>query len=356
MAQLEAADKKSFSLEEDEMVSPLFGAAAPGVGVADYDATERSAEQALLSVIKIMYIKAGHKLAQAQQRHYMMKYFLATSQQTFQSAPQILSLLYYVEVLNVMSSAYTIQRQDAWNTWLIYEMLETEVFGNVYENVPEDFHPVMAQAQVNAMTTYYHEASTDLQLLYLEQYLQMLGAPVVPHPTHNAAAASFLEEEATAEPNKPFFPFMGMGMGAMNPQIMTYYASMMRYYSVMLNYQAAEGLYHNAILEQKALNGEENKFGAQIKTYAVGALQQWAYINMMQIFMQFQSMGGLMGMSGGFGHNNAAAAAANSFVQTEAAPTAPVANELTEEQRAALETAVNQFLRPQPILSQPAAQ
>jgi hypothetical protein len=288
---------------------------------------------------------------------------LAVLQSVAAAAPQIgsvVSLMYYLEVLRVMSSAYTIQRQDAWNTWLLYEMIETDIFGNSEENIPEAFLPIMATAQVNAMTAYHHEASTDLQIMILEQYLQMIVAQF--SGTGHAAASSFLEEEATetpaepSNPSKPFFPFMGMGM---NPQIMSYYVMMMKYWSVMFNYQASQGLLTNAMMELKELtDGTENQQGAQVKTSAIYALQQWAYLNMMQIMFEFQSYMAMMNY-GGSHFANANAAAANSFVQTEAsAPQgAPAASEtVTEEQKTLLNSVVNQFLRPQPILPQPAAQ
>jgi len=358
MAQIESTARSSFD-SEDEVYS------APSESIEQYDKIEQSSERALLSVVKIMYIQAGKKLSIAQESHYQTKMQLAMLQGYAAAAPQIgsvVSLMYYLQILRVMSSAYTLQRQDAWNTWLVYEMIETDIFGNVQENIPESFLSVMATAQVNAMTAYHHEASTDLQIMFLEQYLQMLVAQF--SGSHANAASSFLEEEVTetpaepSNPSKPFFPFMGMGM---NPQIMTYYTMMMKYWSVMFNYQASQGLLTNAVMELKELtDGTENTQGAQVKTYAVSSLQQWAYLNMMQTMFEFQSVMAMMSY-GGSNFAHADAAAANSFVQTEAAapeqvPAAAPTATVTEEQKTLLNSVVNQFLRPQPIISQPAAQ
>jgi len=235
MIQMEVADSKSFDIDEDET---LFQAPSGGVSVELYDQTERASERALLSVVKILYIQAGKKLANAQESHYQTKMQLAVLQGVAASAPQIgsvLSLMYYLEILRVMSSAYTIQRQDAFNTWVLYEIIETDIFNNDADNIPEEFQAVLSRAQVNAMTTYYQEASTDLQIMFLEQYLQMLVAQFSGH-----VASSFLEEEVTetpAEPSKPFFPFMGMS--GSNPQVLAYYSMIMKYYSAIFNYQAA---------------------------------------------------------------------------------------------------------------------
>jgi len=301
-----------------------------------------------------MYIKAGKKLSRAQDSHFYNKAVIAA----LQSVPQfssIVSLMYYYEALNAMSSAYTIQRQDAWNTWLLYEIIETDIFGNDVDTVPTEFARMMSKAQVAAMSTYYQEASVDLQMMFIRYYLQSAGMQLLGH--NNAAAAnSFLEEESTAEPaqpNKPFFPMMMMGGGA-NPQM---YLMMMKYWSVMFNFQAAQGLYQFALIEEQSWTADhvDTHLSAQVKTHAVSALQQWAYLNMMQLMFTFQGFA-----MGGVSHNAAAAANANAFVQTEAAAPASAPEtqtpEVTAEQKAVLESAMAQFLRPQPLPQAGAAQ
>jgi hypothetical protein len=365
MIQQEAAASKAqeagSSFEEEEMVPLMFTAPTGAEShsadpAARYDETERASERALLSVIKIMYIQAGKKLSRAQDSHYQTKMQLSVLQTQPQFA-SIVSMMYYLEVLNVMSSAYTIQRQDAWNTWLLYEIIETDVFGNDIDNVPTEFARIMSKAQLAAMSTYYMEASIDLQIMFLKYYL--MSATGIPAHANNAAANSFLEEESesSAEPNKPFFSPMMM-MGGSNPQMMAYYTTMMKYWSVLFNFQAAQGLYQYAHMEEQSWTADhvDPAMSAQVKTYAVSALQQWAYLNMIQVMFDFQSFS--MGAPT-FQHAAAASANANAFVQTEAAPVpAPetaAAPEVTAEQKAMLDSVVSQFLRPQSILPQPVA-
>jgi len=303
-SQMATIERGSESFEEDD---------EEHVG-SNYDEVEANTEKALLYVLKLMYLQAGNKFSLSQQSHYQSKVVAAMMQTSGATNPAMSSslyMLYYLQILRLMNSATTIQRQDAWNTWLLHEIMETNEFDNGHGEVPESFLDTMSRSRESAMQLYYVEATQEFQIMYLEFYLRsMAGVPAASN-----AAASFLEEEMTetpAEPNKPFMPFM---MGGMGPQYLSYYNMYLQYFATMMNVQAAQGLYLHAHSE---VSGEGSEHSETIKASAVQALQQWAYLKFQQ------SMIAMYGLFSGapVAHN---AVAANSLVQTAAETTAPTA-------------------------------
>jgi len=262
-------------------------------GDQSYDDVERNTERTLMHVLKIMYLQAAQKLNEARQSNYQTKVNLALLQQVGAGNPAISSvlyLMYYLESIRLLSSAITIQKQDAWNNWLLHEIMETDEFDNSRTALPTTFSEAMAHSRANAMQLYYTEASYDLQIFYLEYYIQMIAASFGGHANNNnnnaAAASSFLEEEMTAEPSKPFtpftLPFMMMGGGG---QYLGYATLFIKFYAVTMNVQAAQGLLTHA---QADLNPSDvnAKYAGTVKQFAVNALQQWAYLKLQYTMIQ----------------------------------------------------------------------
>jgi hypothetical protein len=304
-SQMATIETNGAALEEDE----------EHVG-SNYDEVEANTERALLYVLKMMYLQAGNKFSLSQQSHYQSKVLVAMLQSSGAAGNPAMSsalyMMYYLQILRLMNSATTIQRQDAWNTWLLHEIMETNEFANGHGDIPSSFLTTMAHSREVAMQLYYTEATQEFQIMYLEFYLRsMAGVPAA----NNAAASSFLEEEMTetpAEPNKPFMPFM---MGGMGPQYLSYYNMYLSYFATIMNVQAAQGLYLHAHSE---VSGEGVEHSEAIKASAVQALQQWSYLKLQQ------SMIAMYGLFSGapVAHNTAAA---NSFVQTAAETSSPTA-------------------------------
>jgi len=289
----------------------------------DYDAIERQSETTLLHVLKIMYLQAAQKLQDAKTSNYQHKAQLSLLVQAGvgQVFPQIIYLSYYLESIRLMSSMITIQRQDAWTTWLLHEIMETDEFDNSKGFVPPTFVKTLAKSREVAMQLYHTEASLDLQIYMMDYYMQFsLMQMLQQQPTNAAGATSFVEEgvSETAEPSKPFFsPFMMMGgmMGGMGgPQYLTYMATYMKYFAIIMNVQAAQGLYTHAHLEaENDSNGMQ--YSGTIKMSSCSALQQWAYLKYQLAMLEMWGL--FMGQSIPTANNNAAAT--NAFVQTDAA-------------------------------------
>jgi hypothetical protein len=271
---------------------------------ASYDDVERATEMTLLHVLKILYVQAANKLHDSHQSHYKTKVQLAVLQSMGAGSTglaPLLSLMYYLETINVMGSAITIQKQDAWNTWLLHEIMETDEFGNSRDGLPEEFATAMQHARQIAMQLYHSEAQLDLQKFYLEyminMYVMQLSGPQQMANNNNnaAAAASFLEEESTptepAEPNKPFFPMMMMGMMGGSPYY-SYMAFYLKYSAVIMNLQAAHGLMTHAFMDAQSDSSSEDlsKYAQMNKVYAFQALHQWAYLRLTQVSLDMYSM------------------------------------------------------------------
>lgn len=223
----------------------------------------------------------------------------------------VLYMMYYLETLKVLSSSLTIQRQDAWNTWLIYEILETNAFANSRSYVPPTFAATMDNARKVAGQTWYFEASVDLQILYLEYYVQMIiaqfGAAAAPAP---AAAApqgnAFIQEEMSAEPNKPFVPFVG----AASPQYMAYYQLLLKFWGASMHLAAAQGF----ILAGETSDPNLASRITESKQYMASSLQQWAWLNLMTTTMEYYTLASALQAAGPIAHG----AAVNNLVQTDA--------------------------------------
>jgi len=206
----------------------------------DYDAIERQSEQTLLFVLKIMYLQAAQKLNDVKTTSYQNKAQLAVLVQAGlgQVFPQIIYMSYYTEMIRLISAAVTIQRQDAWNTWLLHEIMETEEFDNSRNGLPATFKSTLARSRAVAMELYYSEAQYDMQVYFMDYYIQMSLMSLLSQPGQNNAGTSFVEEESTAQPSKPFFPFMMMGgmMGG-GPQYLSYMALYLKYFTIIMNLQ-----------------------------------------------------------------------------------------------------------------------
>jgi len=281
----------------------------------NYDDLERSVETQFMYVLKMFYIQSGIRFHAAHQSHYQTKIQLAVLQQIGAGNPAISSvlyLMYYMEMLRLMGSSVTIQRHDALTHWLYHEMMETDEFDNSRVALPVTFEETMVKSRVVATQLHVQQASIDYQILMLEYYLQMLtGSLASGHYSNNAAASSFLEEEMTAEPNKPFFsPMMMMG-----PQYLNYFVLYLKFASSTFNLQCAQAFALGAQIDSNPSDANA-KHAVEIKRNALHALYQWAYINLQLAMVQMWGM-----FSGApVAHN----AAASSLVQTDAqvAPTA----------------------------------
>jgi len=303
----ENSDNDNEDLEEDD----------DNISSSNYDAIERQSEQTLLFVLKIMYLQAAQKLNDVKTTSYQNKGQLAVLVQAGlgQVFPQIISLSYYTEMMRLMSAAITIQRQDAWNTWLLHEIMETEEFGNSHNGLPTSFATTLAHSRAVAMELYYSEATYDMQVYFMDYYIQMSLMSLLSQQQGSAnanSATSFVEEGVTAEPSKPFFPFMMMGGmgGMMGPQYLSYMAMYLKYSTIFMNLQAAQGLYTHATVEINP--NAQNVNAGQMKIYASSALQQWAYLKYYSVMLQ------MWGLFSGMPSPSANAAASNSLIQTDA--------------------------------------
>lgn len=329
---LEQADlEESADLEEasdsdnDKNVFLQEEFVSPPQAPLSYDDLERSTEYQLLYVLKLLYIQAANKLSTTHQSHYQTKLQLAMLQGFAANnvLGPILYLMYYLETLKVLSSSLTIQRQDAWNTWLLYEILETNEFQNSRGYVPPTFQATMAHSRLVAGQIWQMETSLDLIILSMEYYIQMLVASMPPPQQQQPAAAappvSLLEEEMAAEPSQPFYsPVAAAGLGSFaassgSPQYLVYYQLMLKFWAATMHAQAAQGF----VLSSQVDNPELAAHAKDAKQYMVAALQQFAWLKLMTTMMEYFSFSSML--RGVPNANAAASASANNFVQTDAA-------------------------------------
>jgi len=272
-----------------------------------YDDLERSTERMFLYAMKFYFLQAADKLNSAYEAHYQQKQmlgFIIASRHP--AATSMMYLSYYNEAIRTLGTAATLQRYDALSQWLVYEIIETDDFDNSRMALPEHMLKGMAKMGYTHTSLQVQEATYGLQGMYIEYYMKaMFAAPFA----NNNAASSFLEEEMTAEPNKPFFsPMMFMA-----PQYMNTITTYLDFASATFGLQAAQ-LFH--IGAQIGLGENTGIAGGakpeDIKRAALQNMYQWAYLSLQSGMVQLWSFFA----SGGAHHT--AAVNANSFVQTGA--------------------------------------
>jgi hypothetical protein len=212
----------------------------------------------LLKAIVVKTYQIIFGAAQIQQEYYadrMMQIGIQASGQ--QVPPQILQLVYlklYTSTLKTLKFSYAIQTVHHFRTWLEDEIdVGTAVVGRVsnFEIVAQDQEDDLIQDRLFAFQAYHMQTMLDLQLTYLEMYLQQafqaMIAPAANATQAASGASSFLEEEATAQAQpSEFFPAMAM---AQNPAMMT---SMFRFWRVITEYSAARSGLSSAYSEQQS--------------------------------------------------------------------------------------------------------
>jgi hypothetical protein len=207
----------------------------------------------LLKAIVVKTYQIIFGAAQIQQEYYadrMMQLAIQSSGQ--QVPPQILQLVYlklYTSTLKTLKFSYAIQTVNHFRTWLEDEIdVGTAVVSRVanFDLVAQEQEDDLIQDRLFAFQSYHMQTMLDLQLTYLDMYLQQaFQALVAPAAANATGAASFLEEEATAQPSE-FFPAMAMYQ---NPAMMTV---MFKFWRVMTEYSAARSGLASAYSEQQA--------------------------------------------------------------------------------------------------------
>jgi hypothetical protein len=340
-------------LEEEEFHPMLGGFAGKELSDDELDQIELQVEHSLMYFTKLMFLQGAKKLSTAQRDHYQSKIQMMMLQGLGQHpfVSQFLHMMYYRDMLETFSSSIALLRQDAWSFWLFNDLMETVEFDNG-RSMSDAFANRLATSKTQAHNLYLIQATLDLQMLYLDNYMTMLVSQAFGAP----AGSSFLEEEVEAEPSKPFTPFMLMG----NPGYMAYYTRMLKFYSTYLNYIVASSLTSACHLDQHALtsgddDGKASAMARSLFLHGAIALQQWAQIHFIELYLDYASM--FMGAGAPPPQAPVAQQQApnfHNFMQTdEPQASAPAAVPVPEQQAAPVaEAAAEQ----DPVQQQPAAQ
>jgi len=170
------------------------------------------------------------------------------------------------------------------------------------------------------------EAMYDFQILMIDYYLQPMlaqlagvSAQPVPMPAQGAQPAqpSFVEEEVTlgAKPEKPFIAAMMMG----NPQYMTYYLYMLKFYAKYILLTSTQSLATDAAFRvaPAAATGDHHAHHLGLKQNGLAGLQQWVQIKFTLLYFDMYMIFSAPGLSAPLSTDGPSHVAANNFVQTE---------------------------------------
>jgi len=206
------------------------------------------------TIIKSYQIIFG--AAQVQQEFYVDRLMQLGVQSAGQQVPpQILQLVYlrsYTSMLKTMKFSYALQVVSHFRTWL-----EDEIDAGTNGSSSDE---ELINDKLYAFNAYHMSTQIDLQLAYLEMYLnqafQALTAPVAAAAAAPANATAFLEEEETAQPSQFFSPAV---FAAQNPA----FALIYKFYRVMFEYSAAQYGLAAANAEHQTMTGDEQSYKSQ---------------------------------------------------------------------------------------------
>merc|ERR1712226_810271 len=295
---------------------------------------ERQTEQSLLQLVKLMYVQAAHRLGSAQELHYRNKVVLLQLAPFAQISPavgQLIYVLYYRDMVELIISAITLQKQDAWNTWVFHEMMETELFMD--GSVPSSFERRMAFARRQAMGQFQTQAGLELAAVVLEYYMTSLTSSIAGAAFQNyrmaqmsdataQSAQSFLELESQAQ----FVPSMALGGFFGWQQFLPY----VKFYTAWIKYHVSSSLALLSHVDALATVGKDQGQAKHtpylMANQVMPMLKQWAQLRLMLALYDFYKATGATDVgAGAYGigahhsssHANAAAAFSN-LVQQEA--------------------------------------
>lgn len=312
------------------------------VGSMD-DLIEAQTESSLLQLVKLMYVQAAHRLGSTQERHYQIKMVtgqLAPLATGSEQLSQVMYLLYYRDMVELVTTTVTIQKQDSWNFWVFNEMLETQLFQE--SELPQTFMQRLAASRLQAMGQFQMQAQLELVGLVMDMYLQQLVGGMSMQMQQSGMVnmmqtaggeqmgSSFLETETQ------FVPSMALGGLFGWEQFMPY----VKFYTAWVKYQASSQLAMIAQIDALALvgkdGGQADKTPAMMAHQVMPLLKSWTQLRLMLALYDFYQLTGAMGgglaatmaATGPF-HANAhahasASASMSNLMQEDAAVTAPV--------------------------------
>jgi len=288
----------------------------------DPDHQTIKAKQSLLAAYHLFFAVKHwmHKTifqAGEMQQEYWADRSMQTQAQAFGSAlpPQMVQMLYlrsfrtHMETLKLSQQLQTISHFVMW--------LEDEIdVGKALSMDDPTFHDVVlddqsddiVQDKMFAFNSFNTYAMLDMQIFYIDMYLQYMLAATTQAAAGAAgpAGSSFLEVE-----EKPFLPFMmGMGMGGGNPQAMQQFVFIMSLYRVMYQMYAAHAGMTSAMAESVANHhdDEDPKKAYTFRTFARQSfgsfgmfLMNMSHIDMYIGMIELSSFSGQGGMGGGMG-------------------------------------------------------
>merc|ERR1712226_352606 len=297
---------------------------------------ERQTEQSLLQLVKLMYVQAAHRLGSAQELHYRNKVVLLQLAPFAQISPavgQLIYVLYYRDMVELIISAITLQKQDAWNTWVFHEMMETELF--LDGAVPSSFQRRMAFARRQAMGQFQTQAGLELAAVVLEYHTTSLQQDIVGAAFQNQRMAqmsqatmqadqSFLEVESQAQ----FVPSMALGGFFGWQEFLPY----VKFYTAWIKYHVSSSLALLSHVDALATVGKDqghSKHTPYLMAHQVmPMLKQWTQLRLMLALYDFYAAtgaidAGRMAGTAAHHHNTAAsnAAAFSNLVQQHAETT-----------------------------------
>jgi len=322
---------------------------------------EQTTEYSMMYYLKYLNLITARKMETAQNTHYQSRAVTSVLQglgSTNGYASYVLYMLYYRDVIQTLMSSQSIQRHDIWTVWNFLEIMET-IESPTKNNVPDSLLLSIKNAYATSMRVFATEAMYDFQTLMLDYYIQPMLAQIAGsgsgytwsnYSANTNTNSSFLEVEETAQPEKPFF-----GMGS-QPQMMTYYVYMFKFYAKYLLLNAAQTLSQEAqatYFSDKSFspkNPVPAKHIMMMKSNGLATLHQWIQI---KTYLLYFDMSILM-MSPGYPQQSVDGPAAHfsNLVQTDD-KVAPQADQPRVE-NPVIENQVPAVAVPQQLPQQPA--
>jgi len=256
---------------------------------------ESTTEYSMMYYLKYLNLITARKMEAAQNTHYQSRAVTSVLQGLGASNPMassILYMLYYRDVVQTLMSSQSIQRHDIWTVWNFLEIMETIEDPLQKNGESSGLSLTIKNAYATSMRIFATEAMFDFQTFMIDYYLQPMLAQIAGGvPTYAAPATngtSYLEVEATAQPEKPFFGAMGG-----SPQMMTYYIYMFKFYAKYLLLNAAQTLSYEAqatYSNTQAKNKVPEKQIIMMKQTGLASLHQWIQIKTYLLYFDMSMM------------------------------------------------------------------
>jgi len=270
---------------------------------------EHDVEKSLLSLVKLMYVQASHRLGASQDMHYQNKVIvsaIAGAGASSAEAGTIVQLLYYRDMLELITTTVTIQKQDIWNFWIFNEMIETDMFDG--SEMPDEFAMRMAVSRLQAMSQFQTQAGLELASMVMDYYIeqttqaiagQFAGAGAQPQFANAAGAyaqgTSFLETGTQTGTGTQFVPSMALGGMFGWPQFLPY----IKFYTAWIKYYVSSEMAMMSQVDAMVLMGRDAPMAEhkpQIMAHqTMPLLKQWTQLRLMIALFDFYSTTGAMG-------------------------------------------------------------